>query len=36
MDLVEIEWGVVVCIGLGQDPDKWKAHVNAVTGLRVP
>jgi hypothetical protein len=36
MDLVEIGWGVVDWIGLGQDTDRWRALVNAVMNLQVP
>jgi hypothetical protein len=36
MDLLEIGWGDVVSIGLAQDRDKWRTHVNAVMNLRVP
>jgi hypothetical protein len=35
MDLVEIGWDGVDCIGLALDRDKWRAHVNAVMNLRV-
>jgi hypothetical protein len=36
MDLLEIGWGLVDCIGLAQDRDKWRALVNAIMNLRVP
>jgi hypothetical protein len=36
MDLVDIGWGGVDCIGLAQDGDKWRALVNAVMKFRVP
>jgi hypothetical protein len=36
MDLLEIGWGCVDWLGLAQDRDKWRAHVNAVMNLRVP
>jgi hypothetical protein len=35
MDLLEIGFGVVDCIGLAQ-VNRWRALVNAVTNLRVP
>jgi hypothetical protein len=35
VDLVEIRWGGVDWIGLGQDRDQWKALVNAVMNLQV-
>jgi hypothetical protein len=36
MDLLEIGWGGVDCIGLAQDREKWRAIVNAVMNLRIP
>jgi hypothetical protein len=33
MDLLEIGWGGVDWIGLGQDRDKWRALVKAVMNL---
>jgi hypothetical protein len=36
MDLLEIGWDDVDCIGLTQERDKWRALVNAVMNLRVP
>jgi hypothetical protein len=35
MDLGEIKWGGVNCIGLAQDKDKGRALVNAAMNLRV-
>jgi hypothetical protein len=35
MDILEIGWGGVDWIGLGQDRGKWRALVNAVMNLRV-
>jgi hypothetical protein len=36
MDILEIGWSGVDWIGLAQDRDKWRAHVNAVMKLQVP
>jgi hypothetical protein len=36
MDLGEIGWGGVDCIGLAQDRYKWRALVKAVMNLQVP
>jgi hypothetical protein len=36
MDLLEIGWGGVDWIGLAQDRDKRRAHVNSVFNLQVP
>jgi hypothetical protein len=36
MDLVEMGWGEVDCIGLAQDTNTWRALVNSVLNLRVP
>jgi hypothetical protein len=36
MDLVEVGWGDVDWIGLGQDRDRWSALVISVLNLRVP
>jgi hypothetical protein len=36
IDLVEVEWSDVDCIGLAQDRDRWRALVNSVLNLRVP
>jgi hypothetical protein len=35
MDLGEIKWGAVVCIGLAQVWYNWRALVNAVMNRRV-
>jgi hypothetical protein len=35
MDLSEIGWGGVDCIGVALDWDNWRALVNAVINLRV-
>jgi hypothetical protein len=29
-------WGVVDCVGLAQDRDKWRALASSVMNLRVP
>jgi hypothetical protein len=36
MDLVDVGWGDVDCIGLPQDRDSWGALVNSVLNLGVP
>jgi hypothetical protein len=36
MDLGEVGWGDVDCIGLAQDRNRWRALVNSVLNLRVP
>jgi hypothetical protein len=36
MEIVEIEWGCVDCIGLNQDRDRWRALVNVVINFWVP
>jgi hypothetical protein len=35
MDLREIGWDGIDCIGLAQDRDQWRAPVNTVMSLRV-
>jgi hypothetical protein len=35
MDLVEVGWGDVDCIGLAQDRVRWRAFVNSVLNLWV-
>jgi hypothetical protein len=36
MNLVEVGWGDVDCIGLAQDRGRWRAVVNSVLNLGVP
>jgi hypothetical protein len=36
MDLREVGWGNVDCIGLAKDRNRWRAVVNSVMNLRVP
>jgi hypothetical protein len=36
MDLGDVGWGVVDCIGLAQDRNRWRALVNSVLNLQVP
>jgi hypothetical protein len=36
VDLVEVGWGAVDCIGLAQDMDKRRAHVNVVMNFQIP
>jgi hypothetical protein len=36
MDLGEVGWGDVDCIGLAMDRNRWRAVVNSVLNLRVP
>jgi hypothetical protein len=35
MDLAEVGWGDLDCIGLHQDRNRWRALVNSVLNLRV-
>jgi hypothetical protein len=36
MDLVELCWGDIYWIGLAQDRDNWRSHLNVVMNLQVP
>jgi hypothetical protein len=36
MDLREIEWGGIDCIGLTQNRNQWKALLNTVINFQVP
>jgi hypothetical protein len=36
MNLVEVGWSDVNCIGLTEDSDRWRALVNSVLNLRIP
>jgi hypothetical protein len=36
IDLVEVGWGDVDCIGLAQGRDRWRALMNSVLNIRVP
>jgi hypothetical protein len=36
MDLGEVGWSDVDCIGLAQDRNRWRAVVNSVLNVRVP
>jgi hypothetical protein len=36
MDLVEVGWGDVDCIGLAEDRNRWRALVNSILNLQVP
>jgi hypothetical protein len=36
MDLGEVGWGDVDWIGLAQDRNRWRAHVNSILNLLVP
>jgi hypothetical protein len=36
IDLGEVGWGDVDCIGLAKDRNRWRAVVNSVLNLRVP
>jgi hypothetical protein len=36
MGLAEVECGDIDWIGMVQDRNRWRAHVNSVKNLRVP
>jgi hypothetical protein len=36
MDLQEVRWGDLGCIGLAHDRNRWRALVNSGLNLRVP
>jgi hypothetical protein len=36
IDLREVGWGDVDCIGLAKDRNRWRALVNSVLNLRSP
>jgi hypothetical protein len=36
MNLAEIGWGGADWIGLAQDRDMWRSHVNSAMNLQVP
>jgi hypothetical protein len=36
IDLGEVGWGDVDCIGMAKDRNRWRALVNSVLNIRVP